>query len=223
MTKVYIFIILAWAFPFFGAAQDKDTLIVKDSSGNIVIGARPDTANKIKVDTAARRKHSPRTAAIRSAIFPGLGQIYNKKYWKLPIVYAAVGIPVGLYFNNKTWYDRTRYALAVVASPNPSADSLANVHSQLRPLVDAEAQGSLQRYRNEFRRNMDYSILFTLLFWGLNIIDATVDAHLKGFDISDDLKVSIRPALLPGNAAGLTLAFTLGKSKPKTISSPPHF
>jgi hypothetical protein len=223
MTKVYLFIILALAFPFFAAAQVRDTLIVKDTSGNIVIGARPDTSNKIKVDTVAKRKHSPRTAAIRSAIFPGLGQIYNKKYWKLPIVYTAIGIPVGLFFNNKTWYDRTRYALAVVASPNPSADSLEAVHSQLRPLVDAKAQGSITRYRNEFRRNMDYSIIFTLLFWGLNIIDATVDAHLKGFDVSDDLKVSIRPALLPGNAAGFTLAFTLGKSKPKTISSPTHF
>jgi hypothetical protein len=219
MTKVYLFIIIALAFPFFAAAQDKDTLIVKDTSGHIVIGAKPDTSNKIKVDTAVQKKHSPRKAALYSAIFPGLGQIYNKKYWKLPIVYAAVGIPVGLYFNNKTWYDRTRYALAVVSSPNPTPDSLARVHEQLRPFVDNKSQGSLLRYRNEFRKDMDYSILFTLLFWGLNIVDATVDAHLKGFDVSDNLTMSIRPALLPGNAAGFTLAFTLGRNKPKTISS----
>jgi hypothetical protein len=223
MTKVLLFIVWAFAIPFFAAAQEKDTLIVKDSSGNIVIGARPDTSNKIKVDTAAKRKHSPRKAALRSAILPGLGQIYNKKYWKLPIVYAAIGIPVGLFFNNKTWYDRTRYALAVVASPNPSADSLAAVHKDLRPLVDRNAEGSLFRHRNDFRRNMDYSVLFTLLMWGLNIIDATVDAHLKGFDVSDDLRVSIRPALLPGNAPGFTLAFTLGRSNTKTISSRSHF
>jgi hypothetical protein len=89
--------------------------------------------------------------------------------------------------------------------------------------VRDKAQQSLLGYRQEFRRDMDYSILFTLLFWGLNIVDATVDAHLKGFDVSDDLKVSIRPALLPGNAVGLTLAFTLGRSNPKTISSPTHF
>jgi hypothetical protein len=219
MTKVYFFIILVLALPFFAAAQDKDTLIVKDTSGNIVIGARPDTANKIKVDTVAKRKHSPRTAAIRSAIFPGLGQIYNKKYWKLPIVYAAIGIPVGLFIYNKTWYDRTRYALAVAVSPNPSQDSLDAVHSQLRPLVDRDSEGSLLRHRNEFRRNMDYSVLFTLLMWGLNIMDATVDAHLIGFDVSDDLRVSVRPALLPGNAPGFTLAFTLGRSNTKTISS----
>lgn len=221
MIKVLLIISWALALPFFVAAQNKDTLIVKDTSGNIVIGARPDTTNKIKVDTAEKKKHSPGKAALRSAIFPGLGQIYNKKYWKLPIVYTAVGIPVALFFDNKTWYNRSRYALAVAASTSdpPNADSLSAVHSQLRPLVDAKSTNSILRYRNEFRRNMDYSILFTLLFWGLNIVDATVDAHLKGFDVSDDLNASIRPALLPGNAVGFTIAFTLGNSKTKTISS----
>jgi hypothetical protein len=225
MIKVLLFMVWALALCFPVAAQDKDTLIVKDTSGNITIGSKPDTTNKIKVDTAAKKKFSPRQAALRSAIFPGLGQVYNKKYWKLPIVYAAIGIPVALFIDNKSWYNRTRYALAVVNSPSPTPDSLNAVHSQLRPLVDSKATNSILRYRNEFRRNMDYSILFTLLFWGLNIVDATVDAHLKGFDVSDDLKVSIRPALLPGNAVGFTLAFTLGdsKSKTKTISSPSHF
>lgn len=218
MAKVYLFIIFALAFPIVTAAQDKDTLIVKDSIGNITIGANSDTS-RIKVDTVALRKHSPRKAATLSAIFPGLGQIYNKKYWKLPLVYAAVGIPVALYFDNKTWYDRTRYALAVVSTNNPSPDSLNNVHAKLRALVDARAERSLLGYRNEFRKNMDYSILFTLLFWGLNIVDATVDAHLKSFDVSEDLRVSIKPALLPGNVPGLTLAFNIGRNKPKAISS----
>jgi hypothetical protein len=89
--------------------------------------------------------------------------------------------------------------------------------------VDLKAQGSILRYRNEFRRNMDYSILITLLFWGLNVVDATVDAHLKGFNVSDDLSFRVKPALLPGNVPGVTFAFTLGKSNAKTISSPTQF
>ena len=223
MTKVIIFIAWVLVLPLMTAAQQRDSVIVKDSLGRITIGGAPDSANKIKVDTAVKRKHSPRSAAIRSAIFPGLGQIYNKKYWKLPIVYTAVGIPVGLYFNNKTWYNRTRFALLVVSSPTINADSLAMVHEDLRTLVEIKAQGSLLRYRNKFRRDMDYSIIFTLVFWGLNIVDATVDAHLKGFDISEDLSMQIRPALLPGNAIGLTLAFTFGQDTPKRISSLPRF
>lgn len=223
MTKVIIFIACLFILPLLSTAQKKDSLTIKDTLGNISIGGKPDTSNIIKVDTAVKRKHSPRQAAIRSAILPGLGQIYNKKYWKLPIVYTAVGIPIVLFFDNKSWYNRTRYALAVVSSPNPTADSLSAVHSQLLPLVQAKAQGAILRYRNSFRKNMDYSILFTLLFWGLNVVDATVDAHLKGFNVSDDLNVQIRPALLPGNVVGLSLAFTLGKNSTKTISSPTHF
>lgn len=223
MTKVILFIALAFTLPLFAAAQRKDSLVVKDSSGNITIGNKPDTSKPVKADSVTKRKHSPRQAAIRSAILPGLGQVYNKKYWKVPIVYTAIGIPVGLFINNKKWYDRTKYALAVVSSPSPSNDSLKAVHAQLRPLVDLKAQGSILRYRNEFRRNMDYSILITLLFWGLNIVDATVDAHLKGFNVSDDLSFQVRPALLPGNVPGVTFAFTLGKSNAKTISSPTQF
>jgi hypothetical protein len=223
MTKVLLFITLAFTLPLFAAAQKKDSLIVKDSSGNITIGNKPDTSKPVKADSVTKRKHSPSQAAIRSAILPGLGQIYNKKYWKVPIVYAAIGIPVGLFINNKQWYDRTKYALAVVSSSNPSTDSLNAVHKQLRPLVDLKAQGSILRYRNEFRRNMDYSILITLLFWGLNVVDATVDAHLKGFNVSDDLSFRVKPALLPGNVPGVTFAFTLGKSNAKTISSPTQF
>lgn len=225
MTKILFFIIGAVVFPFLAAAQKKDSLIVKDSLGNITLGAKADTIKPVKADTAVIKKHSPRQAALRSAIVPGLGQIYNKKYWKVPIVYTAIGIPVGLFFNNKTWYNRTRYALAVVASPiRPrDQDSLNAVHEQLRPLVDIDATGSILRYRNEFRKNMDYSILFTLLFWGLNIVDATVDAHLKGFDVSEDLSLHIRPALLPGNAVGVSFALTFGKNTSKTISSPTQF
>ena len=101
--------------------------------------------------------------------------------------------------------------------------TLKAVHPQLMPFVEQRATGSILRNRNEFRKNMDYSILITLLFWGLNVVDATVDAHLKGFNVSDDLSFRVRPALLPGNVPGVTFAFTLGKNNAKTISSPTQF
>ena len=69
---------------------------------------------------------------------------------------------------------------------------------QLVQFVEAKAQASLVNYRNSFRRDMDYSILFTILMYGINIIDATVDGHLKGFDVSDDLTLHIKPAFLQG-------------------------
>jgi hypothetical protein len=207
MMKALYVILCMVVFPLLATAQKKDTLIVKDSAGTVV-SLKPVQKEVTKADTA-KKKHSPRKAAIYSAIMPGLGQAYNKKYWKMPIVYAAVGIPVSLFFYNQKWYNRTRYALVVVANNTTDPDSLSKVHPKLKQLVDAKAQGSLLRYRNEFRKDMDYSILFTLLFWGLNVVDATVDAHLKGFNVSDDLSLKIKPALLPGNVPGVTFALNL--------------
>jgi hypothetical protein len=152
-------------------------------------------------DTIVKKKvHSPRKATMRSLIIPGWGQVYNKKYWKVPIVYAAIGTPAYLFFYNKKWYDRTKYALSIVTNDRytgPAAeDSLSRVHPQLKFLVNERAQGSLIDYRNEFRRSMDYSILFTILMWGLNVVDATVDGHLKGFDVGDELSLKVRPSMI---------------------------
>ncbi len=172
------------------------------------------TATTAKPDSV--KKHSPRTASIRSAIIPGWGQIYNKKYWKLPLVYAAIGIPGYLIYDNKRWYDRSRYALAVASNPVIDPDSLNKVHPQLQAMTRAGAVNSIRNYRNEFRKNMDYSILVTLLFWGLNVIDATVDAHLKGFDVSDEISMRVKPVIMTGTRTpGLSFVFTLRDPQPR--------
>ena len=75
---------------------------------------------------------------------------------------------------------------------------LDKVHPELKRFVTDQQVGSLIGYRSDFRKNMDYSILFGLAMWGLNIVDATVDAHLRDFDVSDELSLRVRPILLPG-------------------------
>src|SRR5581483_6834027 len=99
------------------------------------------------------------------------------------------------------------------------ADSLGKVNSALIPLVEAGQTTSILNYRNEFRKDMDYSILFTLLFWGLNVVDATVDAHLKGFNVNDNLSLQIRPTILSNQALGVSLIFRFADNRPKTIPS----
>lgn len=173
---------------FSDTTQFNDTSVVRSKAG------RDSVVVKKKV-------HSPRKATLRSLMIPGWGQIYNKKYWKLPIVYAAIGIPAYTFTFNRKWYNKTKYALSIVSNnrySGPAAeDSLSKVDPALRFLVDQKEQGSLVNYRNEFRRDMDYSILFTILMWGLNVVDATVDAHLKGFDVGDDLSLRIKPSVMP--------------------------
>lgn len=171
-------------------------------------------------DTLGKPKHSPKKAAIRSAILPGWGQVYNKKYWKVPLVYTAIGIPIGTFVYNRKWYARTRDAAKMLAN-NDTANYRQRVDEKLYVYFSTPgALPTLLRYRNDFRKNMDYSILFTLLFWGLNVVDATVDAHLKDFDVSDNLSMRIKPTILSGSyTAGLTVVFTIGPNGSKTISS----
>ncbi|MBY0536998.1 MAG: hypothetical protein K2P88_14205 [Chitinophagaceae bacterium] len=188
---------------------------VKDS----LVAVRATTS---MLDTNRIKKHSPRMATIRSAIIPGWGQAYNKKYWKIPIVYAAIGVPAYLFFDNRKWYQRTRDAAKMLASdPIDTLNYRQRVDPKLWPFFTMNGgANSLLNYRNEYRKNMDYSVLFVLLMWGLNVVDATVDGHLKGFDISDDLSMKLKPTILQNSSSlGLSVVFTFGKNPSKTITS----
>lgn len=168
-----------------------------------------DQVSSKKTDTT-KQKSTASKAALRSAILPGLGQAYNKKYWKIPIVYGVIAIPVSLYSYNRKWYNLTRTAYTIRSTKDSA--SFPKIAPELVPLSDE----ALRLYRNEFRKNMDFSILGILLTWGLNIVDATVDGHLSGFDISDEVSLKLTPKLSTGNATGqmgLSATFHFGKHK----------
>jgi len=136
-----------------------------------------------KLDTSNKQRSVASKAALRSAILPGLGQIYNKKYWKVPIVYGIIAIPVSLYSYNRKWYNLTRKAYTIRSTKDTA--NFGKIAPELVPL----SSEALRLYRNDFRKNMDFSILGILLAWGLNVVDATVDGHLRGFDISDEVSL----------------------------------
>ncbi len=159
---------------------------------------------------------SPRKAAIKSAIVPGLGQIYNKKYWKLPLVYGALGTTAGVFIYNVKTYKKLRTAYTLKADDNPDNDILID------PKFRNISAQSLKSYRNVFRQNVDYSVLFFIIFWGLNVVDASVDAHLKSFDVNDNLSLQIVPGYSPvANTSGVSLVFNVSKNKPKIVTSLP--
>lgn len=172
--------------------------------------------NPYKVDSATRRKHDPRRATLYSTFFPGLGQIYNRKYWKLPLVYAAVGIPAYTYFYNKSWYKKCQQALAVVLDTPLTDAKLKSVDPKLRTFVSAGDDNSIRSYRNEFRKDQDYSVIFFLLFWGLQIVDATVDAHLMDFDVSPELSMHLQEG--SGSPGSMSLTGMGGTTRPASLS-----
>lgn len=162
-------------------------------------------------DTLKKKRSVASTAALYSTILPGLGQAYNKKYWKIPIVYGVIAIPVSLFRYNSKWYTKTREAFTI-RSTNDTAN-FSKIDPQLIPLSNE----SLRLYRNEFRKSMDFSVLGILVAWGLNIVDATVDGHLRGFDISDEVTLKLDPHFsTPTGQWGLKAAFQFnftGKNK----------
>lgn len=155
--------------------------------------------------------HSPKKAAIRSALLPGLGQIYNKKYWKLPIVYGVMGTSAGIFIFNMNQYRDTRFAYRVKYNMRVNGTDSA-LFNQIKPALRPLSEESLRFYRNQYRRDIDYSALVFLLLWGLNVVDATVDAHLKSFDVSPDLSLQVKPGFSEmARTNGLSLVLRIGK------------
>jgi hypothetical protein len=165
-------------------------------------------------------KHDPKKATFRSAVLPGWGQAYNKEYWKIPIVYAAIGIPAGFFFYNNKWYKKTKFAYearikaeGTATTPGDSSD-LPDIDPKLSNLPAS----SLQFYRSEFRKNRDYSVLYFIIAWGLNVVDATVFAHLKEFDVSDDLSLQFKPTI-SNRSTGLSLVLNVKNGSKKYIDT----
>ncbi len=178
--KTFITIIIGLFFSLLTAAQQKDTSIKTETKPVVV-------SDTVKIKTP----HSPRKATIRSAILPGWGQAYNKKYWKIPIVWGALGTCVGFFVYNRSEYIDARDAYRYKADTDPSNDVL--IKPKFAP-VDAEA---VRQYRNGVRQNVDYSVLAFLICWGLNVVDATVDGHFKEFEVNENLSLQINPSFAP--------------------------
>ncbi|RNI22414.1 hypothetical protein EFB08_20100 [Rufibacter latericius] len=157
----------------------------------------------------------PAKAAFYSAVLPGLGQAYNKSYWKIPLVYAAGGVIGYFIYDNNRKYQGFVKALAIRFDGDANTvDQYAesNVYGVGRP----NDQGSinLRRSRDFFRKYRDLDIILGVVAWGLNVMEAHVDAHLKAFDVSDDLSLQLKPswqqlAGTPSYSAGFTLQLNL--------------
>jgi hypothetical protein len=183
------------------AQTGKPLIIRQDSVTRIQNPAfTKDTLTKIigKDTITIIPKHDPKKATFRSLVLPGWGQAYNREYWKIPIVYGALGTAAGIYLYNNSWYKRTRAAYEIKVS-NDSAH-FPDIYPRLQPL----STQSLLNARNSFRRDRDYSTLWFLILWGLNIVDATVFGHLKDFDVSEDLSLKVNP-VIKQNVTGISL------------------
>lgn len=200
LKPISFFLLLLSCFLFPGTAHAQQDSTKKKKNTHVF--SRPDTS----------KAYNPRIATIRSAIIPGWGQLTNKKYWKIPVVYAALGTTAVIFFRNTKQYREARDAYTNATDNDPSNDYLIP-----QPYFSVKDQPErIRNFRNQVRQNVDYSVLFFILFWGLNVVDATVDAHLKTFDVSDDLSLQIRPGYSPlAQTTGVSLVLNIGKNRSK--------
>jgi hypothetical protein len=145
---------------------------------------------------------NPKKATIYAAVFPGLGQIYNRKYWKLPIVYGGfLGLAYAISWNGK-YYNNYKDAYISIMDTNEDTNAYLDM---LPPNVDPNdpnlkswLPSALQRSKDNYRRWRDMSIAGVAALYALSVIDAYVDAQMFDFDISPDLSMKVEPVVNTG-------------------------
>lgn len=169
--------------------------VVFDTVDNVVITADTIAKTTIPAKKVKEKKpHSPKKATIMSACLPGLGQVYNGKWWKVPIVYAGLGAFGYFAYNNYYEFRSYLHAYQYKTGDLPEGATLNNHETEL---AEHYSESQLQTYKESYRRDFELFTIITLAWYGLNIIDACVDGHLYSYDISDDLSFSIDPFLRP--------------------------
>lgn len=159
------------------------------------------SAEPVKIEFIPFREWSkPAKAAFYSGVLPGLGQAYNKKFWKVPIVYAGIGTIGYFIIDNNRKYKLFSEALQIRTDNDPTTiDRYEGRYSDQ----------TLQYGVTYYRRNKHLSVVLIVGMYAINIIDAHVDAHLREFDISDDLSLKLKPQLLPIAGRQVAPALTL--------------
>ncbi len=142
-------------------------------------------------------RYIPRKALLYSAVFPGMGQVYNKKYWKLPIVYGGFYMLTYVAFRYNDLYNQYKVELFAVARDPSYVPPSGYTEEQLRSVTEF------------YRRQRDFFLILDGMWYLLQLVDAHVDAHLRDFDLNPQLKVSLGPSVqqhpLFGQASGLSL------------------
>lgn len=194
MNKNLYIIVLFGLFAIVGVAQEeepkdqeRDSLQNKLRNDGVVFD--DSQLKKIKPINPL----APSKAAFYSAVLPGLGQIYNKRYWKVPLVYAAIGTGIYVYdFNNKQ-YNRWRDAFKS-RQAGFTNDEFYDVQTPDDGILPSEPDfgvDDLENQQERFQRDRDLALVVTIIMYALNIVDANIDAHLKQFNIDDNLSMDM--------------------------------
>lgn len=155
--------------------------------------------------------NNPKKAGLLSLVIPGAGQIYNKRYVKAPIVWAVLGSFGYFYIQNNSEYQKARTSFVSL---------IDTISSNNIPYNGSTNLAEVTAFKNNYRSNRDLFLILGVVFYGLQIVDAVVDAHLMGFNVNDNLSLHIQPAVIPNQqtltlGGGMQMQWNLAKNKKK--------
>lgn len=185
----------------------QDTIPLTDTiTVNEIDSITPPTITIKKIDSIAPSIHSAHKATIYSMVLPGLGQAYNKKYWKIPVIYAGFGILA--YYISINNAETKEFTEAYRYTSNGDTGYTDNKYVKRYPDVNDLLEG-----RDFYRRRVELSVIFTAAWYILNVLDATVDAHFFDYDVSEDLSLNVQPMIIrtpehPFGTGGIRLCMT---------------
>ncbi|MDR0830805.1 MAG: DUF5683 domain-containing protein [Prevotellaceae bacterium] len=222
MKKIFNILIISLFFAAAGFAQSNDSVVAdtlaqkSDFKKKFAFQKKvaADSVSTVHFDTLDNKKMpkpkkiflpDPNKSMWYGLLFPGGGQIYNRRYWKLPIVYGGfVALAYGISNNGKLYnvYSRA-YRDKMDNNPNTDSYLLLNRNNSEIP------ETTLKNNMNNYRRSRDLCIIGAVAFYAITVVDAFVDAALADFDISPDLSMKIKPTVVPTQENSMTLAMSL--------------
>ncbi len=193
MIKQFFFCCLLLGFQVtFSQEEDSEKPETQVDSIKTDLKEKGVTFEAISIEKKAINPLAPSRAAFYSGVFPGLGQIYNKRYWKVPLVWGAIGGGIALYSYNNTQYNSFRDAFKSRRAGFID-DEFYDINGDgVGPDVSDVA---LQDAQERFQTDRDLWLLLTIVAYALNVVDANVDAHLKQYNVNEDLGFDFRPYL----------------------------
>lgn len=188
---LFIFFIALCKTSFGQTRMDKTVAALEDTTTTKRV--------EVAVDSVVELKPlfmTPKKTGLFSAIVPGLGQYHNKQYWKIPVIYVGVGVAAYFIADNLKNYNAFRKEYAGRLSNDPSFVS---------KFPEYRDDNTIKSAQDFYRQNLDLTVLITGLGYTLQVIDAVVFAHLKGFDISEDISLNYKPVMTPQGGIGFGL------------------
>lgn len=155
-----------------------------------LIAPRPSIVKK-RFEPDAKR------AGLLSAIIPGMGQMYNRQYWKVPVIYAGVATAVYFIVENNNQYNRYRKAYVSRLGNDP------NAKDEFTGILSTEA---VKQYQDSYKKYLDMTVLFTVIGYAGQVMEAITAAHLRNFDVSQDISLQVKPVMIPNGTVGIGIA-----------------